>query len=337
MIKNKFKTIEDKLLKKYWDENPGLLFKEVKLRNIVEVEQRTGRVDGIIVPSEEKKVYCNREYKMIDVKKAVKGNNVKVIEVKKLLNRDVIGQAEVATYLIEKQFNPKKASPVVVCGRSHPDIKLYCDYKNIELFVMSDFKKIFGSWNVKNRSVKRRVEKILGYNAVFTNRDVRVLTEDDDYADLFLHNLVKNGQTYRLTRGCYSWVEDPFLSVFCFKPAYLGLEFALSYYEVWDQETNPAIITYRRIRAGTREVLGTNVNLYRIKFDYFFGVDYLSHDEFYLPISNIEKTILDLIYFNRVPDKEVWSRLLKRADRKRLDSYIKKYPQRTQVKMRNQI
>ncbi|MFW6174043.1 MAG: type IV toxin-antitoxin system AbiEi family antitoxin domain-containing protein, partial [Elusimicrobiota bacterium] len=156
--------------------------------------------------------------------------------------------------------------------------------------------------------IKKKVKKVLKDSPVFTNRDVNMVTEDRSYTDLFLHNLVKNGEAYRLTKGCYSWAEDPFLSVFCFRPAYLGLEFALSFYGIWDQETNPAIITSKKVRAGRREVLGTNINLYRIKRDYFFGIDYLKHDEFYLPVSDIEKTVLDLIYFNTVPDKNTWKR-----------------------------
>lgn len=164
-----------------------------------------------------------------------------------------------------------------------------------------------------------------------------MIVEDESYTHLLLHNLVKQGEACRLTKGCYSWEEDPFLSVFCFRPAYLGLEFALTFYEIWEQETNPVIVTPRKIRAGTREVLGTNVILHRIKRDYYFGIDYLKHDDFYLPVSDIEKTVLDFIYFNKIPTEEVWEKLLEKADSENLTTYIEKYSSRKQAEMKNKL
>src|SRR6056297_1126027 len=185
--------------------------------------------------------------------------------------------------------------------------------------------------------IKIKVKKVLDNSPVFTNRDVSMITKDKSYTNLLLHNLVKSKEAYRLKRGCYSWTQDPFLSVFCFRPAYLGLEFALSFYEIWDQETNPVIITPKKVRGGTRKVLGTNIVVHRIKQEYFFGINFLKHDEFYLPISDIEKTVLDFIYFNALPAEDVWNNLLDRVNEKKISSYIKNYPKKQQVEMRNKI
>lgn len=185
--------------------------------------------------------------------------------------------------------------------------------------------------------IKTKVKKVLHNNPVFTNRDVSMIIKDKSYANLLLHNLVNQKQAYRLKRGCYSWTKDPFLSVFCFRPAYLGLEFALSFYEIWDQETNPVIITPKKVRIGTRKVLGTNIIVHRIKKNYFFGIKFLKHEDFYLPVSDIEKTIIDFIYFNNIPDKDIWDKILKRADKNKLFSYIKKYPKKQQKEIKNII
>ncbi len=185
--------------------------------------------------------------------------------------------------------------------------------------------------------IKKEVKKILKESSVFTNKDVDMIIRNESYTNLFLHNLAKREEAYRLTRGCYSWIEDPFLSVFCFRPAYLGLEFTLSFYEIWDQEANPVIITPKKVRGGTRKVLGTNIVVHRIKQEYFFGINFLKHDEFYLPISDIEKTVLDFIYFNALPAEDVWNNLLDRVNEKKISSYIKNYPKKQQVEMRNKI
>lgn len=331
-----FTTLEDRLLKEYWDENPGLLLKEVKVggaRN----ERLARRIDGILISQEGKKVYSRNRFDKEKIRSMIDEKSIKIIEVKKKLNRDVIGQAEVASFLIKKEFSPQKVSAVIICGETNQALENYCAYKEIEVYATEGLEKICNNFNSKKRKYKDKIKELLEDSPVFTNRDVNMVVKDRSYTDLFLHNLVEQGEAFRLTRGCYSWEEDPFLSVFCFRPAYLGLEFALTFYEIWDQETNPVIITPRKVRTGTRKVLGTNIVLRNIKQDYFFGIDYLKHDDFYLPVSNIEKTVLDFIYFNNIPTEEVWQKLLKEADQEKLLTYIERYPSRKQVEMKNAI
>lgn len=331
-----FTTLEDRLLKEYWNQNPGLLLKEVKIgetRN----ERRAKRIDGVLIPQENKKVYSRNRFGSEKIKSMIDEKSIKVIEVKKKLNRDVIGQVDVASFLIKKEFNPKEVSRVIICGETNQVLERYCGYKEIEVYTTEGLEKICTNFNTKQGKYKDKIEELLKDTPVFTNRDVNMVIKDRSYTDLFLHNLVEQGEAFRLKRGCYSWEEDPFLSVFCFRPAYLGLEFALTFHEIWDQETNPVIITPRKVRTGTREVLGTNIVLRHIKQDYFFGIDFLKHDDFYLPVSDIEKTILDFVYFNNIPTKEVWRKLLDKADREKLLTYTERYPPRKQVKIKNAI
>lgn len=48
-----FTTFEDKLIKKYWEENPGKLFMEVA---VGKVKNRKRRIDAILIPDKEKSV-----------------------------------------------------------------------------------------------------------------------------------------------------------------------------------------------------------------------------------------------------------------------------------------
>lgn len=168
---------------------------------------------------------------------------------------------------------------------------------------------------------------------VFRAKDIELIVKDVDYTSLLLHNLVKRGQLNRVTRGWYSLYEDPILSVLCFKPAYLGLQEALSLHDFWEQETNVVIITPLKIRTGLRRILGGNVLLHRIEARYFYGFDYVKHGEFFLPVSDAEKTLIDLVYFRMLPDEEVLREIARRINRGRLKEYLARHPAKFQERV----
>jgi len=74
--------------------------------------------------------------------------------------------------------------------------------------------------------------------------------------------------------------------------------------------------------------MGGNVLIKRLDKKYFFGIDYVRQGDFYYPYSDIEKTFIDMIYFNEYLDEEVLVEMKKRIDKKKLREYLKKYPKR---------
>ncbi len=151
---------------------------------------------------------------------------------------------------------------------------------------------------------------------------------DKDYVHLLISNMIKKGEIKRITKGYYTRYEDPVLAVFCFKPSYLGLESALSVHNLWEQETNPVIITTNKIRQGIREIFGNNVFLRRISSKYFFGVEHIMEGDLCIPVSDVEKTFIDMVYFRKKVDKELLKNFKKEVDVKKLRNYLKKYPKR---------
>lgn len=148
------------------------------------------------------------------------------------------------------------------------------------------------------------------------------------YTKQLIRNLILKGKIKKLAKGYYTKYNDNSISVFAFKPAYLGLQDSLSFYNLWEQETIPVIITSRKVRQGIRKILGGNVLIRRLDKKYFFGFDYMNQGHFYLPYSDVEKTFIDLIYFKQYMDKETKKEITKRLDRKKLNSYLKFYPKR---------
>ena len=148
------------------------------------------------------------------------------------------------------------------------------------------------------------------------------------YTKQLIRNLLLKGIIKNLTKGYYTKSDDTSLAVFCFKPSYLGLQDALSFHNLWEQETIPIIITSRKVRQVIREISKNNVLIRRMDEKYFFGIEYYQHGEFYLPYSDIEKTFIDMVYFKEKISEEVLSEILQKIDRRKLNSYLMHYPKK---------
>lgn len=170
---------------------------------------------------------------------------------------------------------------------------------------------------------------------VFSAKDIERLVKNKNYAHLILHKLEKSQEIFRIKKGYYSVFNDPIFSVFCFKPSYLGLYEALSLYNLWEQETNVVIITSRKVRTGIRKIFGSNVIIKKINPKLMFGFDYFKYDNFYLPVSDFEKTLLDFFYFGEYLPKDVLKKLKNKINNKKLKNYLKRYSPEFRFKFLN--
>lgn len=157
------------------------------------------------------------------------------------------------------------------------------------------------------------------------------------YTKQLVRNLVKSGRIKPLAKGYYSLSDDPSLLVFCYKPAYLGLQDAMSFHGVWEQETIPVVITARKIRQGIKEINGTNVNIRRIDTKYLFGIDYYQQNNVCFPYSDIEKTFIDMVYFNENIDDNTIKNFKKKIDKNKLKKYLKDYSQIMQKRVNSKL
>lgn len=178
------------------------------------------------------------------------------------------------------------------------------------------------------KKIEELFKKSFVVNIDSIKRIIRKTKNIKQYTKQLIRNLVLKGKIKRLTKGYYTIHDDPSLGVFCFKPSYLGLQDAISFHNLWEQETTPIIITTRKIRPGIRKIIGMNVLIRRIDKKYFFGFDHFPQGNFYLPYSDIEKTFIDMVYFKEKLSKEAIKNLRKKINRKKLDSYLKIYPKR---------
>ncbi|MGC8649253.1 MAG: type IV toxin-antitoxin system AbiEi family antitoxin domain-containing protein [Candidatus Micrarchaeia archaeon] len=164
---------------------------------------------------------------------------------------------------------------------------------------------------------------------VFTLTDVRILLSQTDisqrYLKLLINHLIKKKEIIRIRKGVYTYHNDMAVIGFAFRPFYYGLEDALFYRNLWTQVTNPIIMTTNIVREGPRQFYNTNYIVKRIDPNFFFGFDFIKHYDFWLPISDVEKTFIDLIYYKRGVRDDALSSIINTLDVRKLKNYLKYY------------
>lgn len=130
-------TLEDRLLERYLADNPGELFLEVNV-GTGDASHGPRRLDGVLIPGVEPKVHPQDSYSREQALEAIHGSTVHLLEAKRTLNRNVIGQVEVGTALLQRDYGPAEITQVAVCADGNEDLQWYCDEKGIRTAIYSD-------------------------------------------------------------------------------------------------------------------------------------------------------------------------------------------------------
>ncbi len=158
---------------------------------------------------------------------------------------------------------------------------------------------------------------------VFTIFEVKKYTS---HASQLLNYLLKKREIVRITKGYYTFHKDVMVVGNAYAPYYYGLYEALSLYNLTDQETNPIVITPRKVRTGIRTFLGRNYVVKRIKREMFFGYTTLKYYDFYIYVSDYEKTLIDFFYFKEKLEGWELEELINVIDKEKLKEYLKRCP-----------
>ncbi len=185
----------------------------------------------------------------------------------------------------------------------------------------------------------------------------RIVTTDDIYKTLgarysgfvlkkIIFEIKKRGWLVPLKRGLYFIADitsrgfagiSPFVIASAFnKDSYVSLDSALSFYNLFDQmlRTTTSITTHR----SKKYVFQGNTYRYlKIKKDLYFGFTIESREGYYIKIAELEKVILDYLYFkNDTYSLDFLIEKLKKAknkiDFRKLFDYAKRFPETTKRK-----
>ena len=283
-----FNTYEDKLLKKYWENNTGTLFKEVKIAG-------RKRIDGILVTKGDKKAYPRKKFDRGKLKNNLEENNIEIIEVKENLNRNVIGQVEVAKFFIEKKYNPKNISLVVICNKSNSQLKKYCDFKGIKVVEFRGVKN-----NYKETSGINRVAKLLkNKRELYHAQDLSVLwgVKNRNSLNTIISRYVKNGYLNRIHKGFYS--TKPVKEI---DPVKLGLKSLRrwAYLSTESVLVNKGII-FQDIKYITLvsnvsrkfSIAGYDYRVRQMKWEHLYNETGIKNKR-----ASLERAVADMLYYN---------------------------------------
>ena len=183
------------------------------------------------------------------------------------------------------------------------------------------------------KELKRKFES---YPA-FTFRDARIylegIGENTKNLARSLAYLKKTGKIVTLARGTYTYNKDDLVVGFGYSPFYFGLLYAMSLRGFWTVESRPELITVRTVR-GTRVQTVNNeiaVSVHHISGNRFFGYDFVRYGKFKVPVSDTEKTLIDLFYFRVKLPIQNYSILLKSLKIRKLRKYLSRFDPKTKT------
>jgi predicted transcriptional regulator of viral defense system len=176
---------------------------------------------------------------------------------------------------------------------------------------------------IKYADFSRTIEKAGAFS--FRVAEARL---GEGYAKTFVHNLRKKGKITELMKGWYTFRNSPYLITIPLGEAYVGLGTAAYIHGAWKQVPNVDILTTRasqRIRAGERIVGGRKVIVRRISREMYFGYEQMVLEEAGGPVrvSDPEKTLIDIIYYNYPFADEIIPGLKEIIKKEKIDLYLK--------------
>jgi len=178
-------------------------------------------------------------------------------------------------------------------------------------------------------------EKFSGY-PVFTYRDVKLYFKGREKSARNLARIISymksTGRIYAVTKGVYTFNKDDMVSGFAYSPFYYGLLSALTIRELWTQNSRPEVMTMKRVRASRVQIFDDAndiIFIHHIPARYFFGFDVIKYGKLMLPVSDPEKTIIDLFYYRTRLAIQNYDGLLRALSKSKLDRYLKRYDKHT--------
>lgn len=149
-----------------------------------------------------------------------------------------------------------------------------------------------------------------------------------NYAKTFIHTLAERGRIVKLLKGWYTFKKSPYLITIPLGKAYIGLGTAAFLHGAWNQVPIVCVLSPNaslKARSGMRVVAGWNVLIKKISDKMYFGYEekFFEDIEEWIRVSDIEKTLIDIVYYDYAFAGEIIPKLMEMASRKKLEKYIK--------------
>jgi predicted transcriptional regulator of viral defense system len=162
--------------------------------------------------------------------------------------------------------------------------------------------------------------------AVFTVIDIaRVGNVSKKSASVYINRMLKKKLLFRIEKNKVSITDDHFIVASqIILPAYLSLTTALYLLNAIQQVVDKVyVITTRQKKS--KEVFGVKTHFIKVDSNLMFGYSKVRKGNSFIMLADIEKTILDCLYFQRYCSLQYLCEALKKADIVKLESYVKRF------------
>ncbi len=170
----------------------------------------------------------------------------------------------------------------------------------------------------------------------FTFNDVRMVLNgrqmiSDKTIQVTLSRMAKSKKLYKITKGVFSLQKRDEIAGFAFSPFYYGGLAALMIRDILDDQVKMEIMTTRRVKRSAVKIYGggSMVIAHHIPKKYYFGFEDLKYGDLIVPVSDPEKTLIDLFYYRKRLSMQNYAELLKHIKVGTLKKYLKAYDRRT--------
>ena len=179
--------------------------------------------------------------------------------------------------------------------------------------------------------IKEIIDHFADY-PVFIHRDVKLYLNGKkkkigDLSRLISYMKSKH-MIHAVRNGVYTLNKDEMVAGFAYSPFYYGLLSALTIRELWTQNSRPEILTIKKVRKSGVYIFGdkkATIFVHHIPARCFFGFDIIKYGKLKIPVSDPEKTLIDLFYYKIKLPIQDYSGLLRIIDKRKMVRYLKVY------------
>jgi predicted transcriptional regulator of viral defense system len=136
-------------------------------------------------------------------------------------------------------------------------------------------------------------------NLFSLNEVIKITKQKKEVIKSVISRLINQNKIYKIKKGFYSInkIENKFILNKVFNNTYIGLNSALEYYETTTQRYNNLDLISKNV-LNDQKINSFKINFHKINEKLFFGYERKEINNQDVFISNIEKTIIDCVYFS---------------------------------------
>ncbi len=176
---------------------------------------------------------------------------------------------------------------------------------------------------------------------VFTTSDAYLLLKSKhkvskSTVQVTISRMTSSGRLFRVSKGAFSFKNNSVVAGFSYSPFYYGGLCALMIQDLIDDQVIMEVMTTRSIRRKMSESFNdTRLILHHISKKHFFGFRNLQYGGLTVPVSDPEKTLIDLFHYRLRLSIQDYGDLLKAISRRKVQKYLEAYDRHTKTTVLN--